>query len=98
MRTFHDDTPSNMSQCSKWYALGRRVIQSPTVRVRAGGAETTPLNFERGESVKNIKLLYSVRGYVKPSEYLRFLRSVSFRGIVTSRMCADGFRRGLEQC
>ena len=52
---------------------------------------------KRGESVKNIRFLYSVREYVKPSEYLRFLRSVSFRGIVTGRMCADGLRRGLEE-
>ena len=52
---------------------------------------------KRGESVKNIRFLYSVREYVKPSEYLRFLMSVSFRGIVTGRMCAEGLRRGLEQ-
>ena len=52
---------------------------------------------KRGESVNNIKFLYSVREYVKPSEYLRFLMSVSFRGIVTGRMCAEGLRRGLEQ-
>ena len=47
--------------------------------------------------MNNIKFLYLVREYVKPSEYLRFLTSVSFRGIVTGRMCAEGLRKGSEQ-
>ena len=95
VRLFDDDTPSDA--CPKWYTLERMVVQISYCPGRAGDAITTSLNLQRGEIVKNIKFLYSVREYVKPSEYLRFLTSVSFRGIVTGRMCAEGLRRGLEQ-